>query len=70
MTMANSPTNKNATYIGDAVYAAIDECNNLVLTTENGISVSNIIIIEPEIYPMLERFIKKIREGKYERWND
>ncbi len=35
-------------YIGDSVYYAFDG-HDVVLTTENGISVSNEIILEPEV---------------------
>ena len=63
MTMANSPRNLAATYIGDGAYAAISEEGTLVLTTENGISIQNIIVIEPEHYPELEGFIKGVREA-------
>lgn len=36
-------------YLGDAVYIAFDEnVGEVVLTTEDGISVSNTICIEPE----------------------
>lgn len=55
-------------YIGDGAYAAIDGCGNLVLTTENGISVQNTVVIEPEAYPMLEEFIRQARNLEIGRW--
>ena len=69
MTMAKSPKNKMAQYIGDGAYAAINDGDTLVLTTENGISAQNTIYIDAEIYPILENFIKRVRETN-ERWKE
>ena len=55
-------------YIGDGAYAEINNLGDLVLTTENGISVQNTVVIEPEAYPMLERFVEIIREEEIGRW--
>lgn len=33
------------TYLGDGAYAAFDDCGDLVLTTENGLSVQNRIVL-------------------------
>jgi hypothetical protein len=68
MTTANDPSNKMAVYIGDGAYAAINVFGNLVLTTENGISAQNIVVIEPEFYPVLEEFITTVRQNKIGRW--
>jgi len=43
-------------YLGDAVYAELQN-SNLVLTTENGIHVTNIIILEPEIVEALFNYL-------------
>lgn len=50
-------------YLGDSVYAEMDE-GNLVLTTENGsyTDPSNIIILEPEVLEALVRFWKDWHE--------
>ena len=40
-------------YIGDSVYADIDEAGQLVLTTENGYGATNTIVLEPEVLHML-----------------
>ncbi len=37
--------NENKTYIGDGVYAEIDDFG-LILTTENGIEVTNRVVLE------------------------
>ena len=49
-------------YLGDGVYAEWDDCSNLILTTENGISVENQIYLEPQIFAALERFMKIVKE--------
>jgi hypothetical protein len=67
-TTANDPTNAAAEYIGDGAYCAINQYGDLVLTTENGVSVQNIVVIEPELYPVLERFVAQAREQKIGRW--
>jgi len=45
------------TYIGDGVYADNDGYG-IVLTTENGISTTNRIVLEPEVYANLEKWVK------------
>ena len=45
-------------YLGDGVYAAFDgDRESIVLTTENGISVTNTIYLEPEILEALKRYL-------------
>jgi hypothetical protein len=46
-------------YLGDSVYAEVDDCGNLVLTTENGLGASNTIVLEPEVIAALERYVKR-----------
>lgn len=48
-------------YIGDGVYAQVDQYS-LVLTTENGISETNRIHIDVGDIPALERYIAKFKE--------
>ena len=45
-------------YLGDSVYAAIDEAGALVLTTENGDEPSNTIILEDSVRAALLRYIR------------
>lgn len=45
-------------YIGDGVYADRDD-RGLVLTTENGIRVTNEIILEPEVLSSLVRYAQR-----------
>lgn len=44
------------TYIGDGAYAEFDGYS-IVLTTENGISIQNRIVLEPEVWMNLERWV-------------
>ena len=44
-------------YIGDSVYADLDEWGRLVLTTSNGLYDNNIIILEPEVIRGMLRFM-------------
>ena len=44
-------------YLGDAVYADVDRFGCLVLTTENGIEVTNRIVLEDITYDALLRYV-------------
>lgn len=48
-------------YLGDGVYAEwrMQE-GTLVLTTENGVSITNTIYLEPDVLDALARFIDKV----------
>ncbi len=46
------------TYIGDGVYADWDGFQ-IILTTENGISVTNRIVLEPPLYKFLVNYINQ-----------
>lgn len=48
-------------YLGDAVYADLDEWRRIVLTTENGISATNTIVLEPEVYTALLAWVENLR---------
>jgi hypothetical protein len=47
-------------YLGDAVYADIEH-GKLVLTTEDGISVTNTIYLEPEVIAALMAYLGRLR---------
>ena len=47
-------------YIGDGVYADVEN-GQLILTTENGISVTNLIFIEPEVWSALLEFVESLK---------
>jgi len=49
----------NKQYMGDGVYAEKDEnANQLILTTENGLEITNTIILGPEEFFMIYRYVK------------
>lgn len=48
-------------YLGDGCYAEFDGCG-IVLTTENGISETNRIVLEPEVLTALRRFQESVMD--------
>lgn len=46
-------------YLGDSVYVEYDGFS-LILTTENGLGPSNTIILEPDVYKNLVKFVEKV----------
>jgi hypothetical protein len=46
-------------YLGDGVYAEV-ESSMLKLTTEDGISATNTIYLEPEVIEALQRYLKSL----------
>jgi len=53
-------------YIGDSVYAEWNG-HELVLTTENGLGPSNRIVLEPEVWAMLEQYVRRVIEANRRR---
>ena len=53
-------------YLGDSVYVDRDDYGGIVLTTENGspLDPSNIIVLEPEVYDALVRYVKRTKGGE------
>jgi len=51
----------NKDYLGDSVYVSFDGFA-LVLTTENGMYASNTIVLEPEVYSDLVRYVARIKD--------
>ena len=49
-------------YLGDSVYAQFNGYE-IILTTENGISVTNTIVLEPEVASAFEAFISEVKSG-------
>lgn len=50
-------------YLGDGVYADYDGFR-VVLTTEDGISESNRIYLEPQVWNALRDYVIGLREGE------
>src|SRR5213593_2229673 len=48
-------------YLGDGVYVDYNAAGQLVLTTENGVSVTNEIYLEPEVYGALTEYVRVLR---------
>lgn len=46
-------------YLGDGVYAEVDGIGRIVLTTEDGISATNTIVLEPEVMTALLEYLKR-----------
>lgn len=49
-------------YLGDGVYVEYDGFG-LVLTTEDGVSVTNRIVLEPEVWHSLEEYVKLLQDS-------
>lgn len=49
-------------YLGDGVYAEIPYPGTIILTTEDGISATNEIVLEPEVISAFETFIRHHKE--------
>lgn len=47
-------------YLGDAVYASYDGYH-IVLTTENGIRIANVIYLEPQVFQALIEYANKLK---------
>lgn len=47
----------NKTYIGDGVYCEVGNYGDIVLTTENGIETTNIIVLENREWKSLIAFV-------------
>jgi len=45
-------------YLGDGVYAQIEDYGDLILTTEDGVRVTNRIVLEPAVLLSLLKFVK------------
>lgn len=44
-------------YVGDSVYAEIDQWGALILTTENGAAATNTIVLEGEVLVALVNYL-------------
>lgn len=54
-------------YLGDGVYVEVVPQLGLLLTTENGITVSNRIVLEPEVYTALVRYVEELKGEEADR---
>lgn len=49
-------------YLGDGVYVTVRR-GTLVLTTENGLRVTNRIVLEPEVYAALLGYVVRVTQS-------
>jgi hypothetical protein len=61
--MGREAVSSAKSYLGDAVYADVDEFGRIVLTTENGIYATNTIVLEPEVYAALLVWVDRLRSA-------
>ncbi|MGC1176693.1 MAG: hypothetical protein WA843_01365, partial [Candidatus Saccharimonadales bacterium] len=54
---------ENSTYLGDGVYGHVDDHNRTWIVTYNGISISNKICLDPEVFEAAIKFYHS-----QERW--
>jgi len=47
-------------YLGDGAYVDFDGYA-LILTTENGLAITNRIVLEPEVYAALLAYVERMR---------
>ncbi len=52
-------------YLGDSVYADFDG-NMVILTTEDGIGMSNRIFLEPVVWEALKGYVEGLRDAPKE----
>jgi hypothetical protein len=48
-------------YLGDAVYADWSQYGDLVLTTEDGIRATNVIVLEPSVLAALLDYVQRTK---------
>ena len=48
-------------YIGDGVYAEPWEMGGVRLTTEDGFSITNVIVLEPQVLEGLRMYLERLK---------
>jgi hypothetical protein len=56
----------NKTYLGDGVYAEYEDYE-VILTTENGMEVTNRIVLEAEVLESLNQYLKRMFNERYSK---
>lgn len=46
-------------YLGDGVYVDLDEWGAIILTTENGLKITNRIVLEPIVCQALKEYVDR-----------
>ena len=50
-------------YIGDGAYVYMDPARNIVLYTSNGITETNQVVLEPQVFQSFLAWIKRVEEA-------
>jgi hypothetical protein len=51
-------------YLGDGVYASLRPDHSVILTTENGVSITNTIVLEWEVLMAFDEYLTKLKKGE------
>ncbi len=51
-------------YLGDAVYVEVSEFNEVVLTTENGIHATNMIVLDHAVLEAFVEWLERLSKTK------
>lgn len=51
----------NKEYLGDAVYIEVNRFGDIILTTEDGVNVTNRIVLEPTVLEAFENYLRRLR---------
>ena len=51
----------NKEYLGDAVYCEVDRFGDIILTTEDGVNVTNRIVLETTVLEAFENYLRRLR---------
>ena len=51
----------NKEYLGDAVYIEVNRFGDIILTTEDGVNVTNRIVLEPSVLEAFENYLRRLR---------
>ena len=54
------------TYVGDGVYLEYDNDGDFILTTENGLEITNRIVLEPEVWRSLAKEAERMKRQAHE----
>lgn len=57
----DSMAGQHKDYLGDSVYAAVDQNGSVVLTTENGFGSSNTILMEDFVIEAFLNYIQRVK---------
>jgi hypothetical protein len=65
--------NRERCYVGDGVYAEVDEWGNVILTVPGGSAITAGMMLEPAVWGSLHRFVSETfarRQAEHERLSE